>query len=95
MKKQFLVIDLFDTPNSYIVDDLNLLIAEMYEPELERETLETVTGWFNDNHTVFEIEGSINKINQDYKKYSCIFTSTRKINNSNKKNKKQFTRITS
>jgi hypothetical protein len=63
MKKQFLVIDLFDTPNSYIVDDLNLLIAEMYEPELERETLETVTGWFNDNHTVFEIEGSINKIN--------------------------------
>jgi hypothetical protein len=63
MKKQFLVIDLFDTPNSYIVDDLNLLITEMYEPELERETLETVTGWFNDNHTVFEIEGSINKIN--------------------------------
>jgi hypothetical protein len=63
MKKQFLVIDLNDTSFSYIVDDLNSLITEMYECELERETLETVTGWFNENHKVVEIEGSINEIN--------------------------------
>ena len=63
MKKQFLVIDLNDTSFNYIVDDLNSLITEMYECELERETLETVTEWFNKNHKVFEIEGSINEFN--------------------------------
>jgi hypothetical protein len=63
MKKQFLVIDLNDTSFNYIVDDLNSLITEMYESELETETLETVTEWFNNNYKVFEIEGSINEIN--------------------------------
>ena len=63
MKKQFLVIDLNDTSFNYIVDDLNSLITEMYESELERETLETVTEWFNKNYKVFEIEGSINEFN--------------------------------
>jgi len=62
MKKQFLVIDLFDTPNYYLVDDLNSLITEMYECELERETLEQVTEWFNSNYKVFEIEGLIKEI---------------------------------
>jgi len=62
MKKQFLVIDLFYTPNYYLVDDLNSLITEMYECELERETLEQVTEWFNSNHKVFEIEGSIKEL---------------------------------
>ena len=62
MKKQFLVIDLFDTPNYYLVDDLNSLITEMYECELEKETLEQVTEWFNSNHKVFEIEGLIKEI---------------------------------
>lgn len=62
MTKQFLVIDLFDTPNYYLVDDLNSLITEMYECELERETLEQVTEWFNNNHKVFEIEGSIKEL---------------------------------
>ena len=63
MKKQFLVFDLFDTPNYYLVDDLNSLITEMYECELERETLETVTKWFNDNHKVFEVIGEIKELN--------------------------------
>jgi hypothetical protein len=63
MKKQFLVFDLFDTPNYYIVDDLNSLITEMYECELERETLETVTEWFNNNHKVFEVIGEIKELN--------------------------------
>jgi hypothetical protein len=63
MKKQFLVLDLFDTPNYYLVDDLNSLITEMYECELERETLETVTEWFNNNHKVFEVIGEIKELN--------------------------------
>lgn len=64
MKKQFLVFDLFDTPNYYIVDDLNSLITEMYECELGYgETLETVTEWFNNNHKVFEVIGEIKEMN--------------------------------
>ena len=63
MKKQFLVIDLIDTPNYYTVENLESLISEMYEPELETNSLETVTGWFNKNHKVFEIEGTIIEIN--------------------------------
>jgi hypothetical protein len=64
MKKQFLVIDLNDISFNYIVDDLDSLINEMYEVELlNGESLETVTGWFYDNHKVFEIEGSISEIN--------------------------------
>jgi hypothetical protein len=61
--KNYLVVMIEDVNDYFVVNDLKALITEMYEPELERETLETVTGWFNDNHTVFEIEGSINKIN--------------------------------
>ena len=60
MKKQFLVIDLFDTPNHYIVDSVDDLINEMYEIELlNGEEIETVTGWFNDNHKVFQVNGEI------------------------------------
>ena len=46
MKKQFLVIDAFDTPNYYIVDDLDSLINEMYEVDLlNGESFETVSKW--------------------------------------------------
>ena len=62
--KQFLVIDLFDTPNYYIVEDLMSLINEMYEVELMNgESFENVNQWFNNNHKVFEIEGTIKEIN--------------------------------
>ena len=64
MKKQFLVIDVFDTPNYYIVDDLDSLINEMYEVELlNGKSFETVSGWFNDNHKVFEVNGEIKEMN--------------------------------
>ena len=62
--KQFLVIDLFDTPNHYIVNDLESLIREMYEVELMNgESFENVNQWFNDNHKISEIEGTIKEIN--------------------------------
>jgi hypothetical protein len=63
MKKQYLVIDLFDTPNHYIVDDLDDLISEMYECELETNSLEQINEWFNQNHKVFKVEGTVEEIN--------------------------------
>jgi uncharacterized protein YxjI len=64
MKKQFLVIDVFDTPNYYIVDDLDSLINEMYEVDLlNGESFETVSKWFNNNHRVFEVNGEIKEMN--------------------------------
>jgi len=63
MKKQFLVIDLIDTPNYYTVENLESLISEMYECELKTNSLEQVTEWFYNNHKVFEIEGTIKEIN--------------------------------
>ena len=64
MKKQFLVIDVFDTPNYYIVDDLDSLINEMYEVDLlNGESFETVSKWFNKNHRVFEVNGEIKEMN--------------------------------
>jgi hypothetical protein len=63
MKKQYLVIDLFDTPNHYIVDDLDALISEMYECELETNSLEQINEWFNQNHKVFKVEGTVEEIN--------------------------------
>ncbi len=60
MKKQFLVIDLNDTPNHYIVDSLDDLINEMYEVELlNGEPIEVVHNWFNENYKVFQINGEI------------------------------------
>ena len=79
MKEQFLVINLDDVSFNYIVDDLDLLINEMYEVELMNgKSLETVTGWFYANHKVFGIEGSISEINQDYKKNNYIFKQLKK-----------------
>ena len=79
MKKQFLVIDLNDASFNYIVDDLDILITEMYEVELGNgEDIDTVTGWFLENHKVFEIEGTISEFNQDYKLNRFIFNQLKK-----------------
>jgi hypothetical protein len=62
--KQFLVIDLNDPSFNYIVEDLLSLINEMYEVELMNgNSFDTVNQWFNDNHKIFEIEGTIKEIN--------------------------------
>jgi hypothetical protein len=61
---QFLVIDLNDPSFNYIVEDLLSLINEMYEVELMNgNSFDTVNQWFNDNHKVFKIEGTIEKLN--------------------------------
>jgi len=63
MKKQYLVIDLNDNSFTYIVDNINSLIEEIYECELEYYTKERVNKMFYDNYLVYEIEGTIvNKI---------------------------------
>lgn len=63
MKKQYLVIDLNDNSFTYIVDNINSLIEEIYECELEEYTKERVNKMFYDNYLVYEIEGTIvNKI---------------------------------
>ena len=61
MKQQFLVINKFD--ETYIVDDLNALKSEMYECELETNSLEQINEWFNDTHKVFKITGEIEEHN--------------------------------
>jgi hypothetical protein len=60
---QFIVIDLNDPSFNYIVEDLLSLINEMYEVELMNgNSFDTVNQWFNDNHKVFKIEGTIEEI---------------------------------
>ena len=59
----YLVLDMFDQGNYYTVSDLNKLINEMYECELlEGKDLETIKGWFFDNHKVFEIKGEYKEL---------------------------------
>jgi hypothetical protein len=63
MKKQYLVIELNESSFTYIVDNLEQLIEEIYECELEEYTKEQVNKMFYDNYLVYEIEGTIiNKI---------------------------------
>jgi hypothetical protein len=61
MKTQFLVINKYD--ENYIVDDLDALKSEMYECELETNSLEQINEWFNETHKVFKITGEIEEIN--------------------------------
>jgi hypothetical protein len=59
----YLVLDMFDQGNYYTVSDLNELVNEMYECELlEGKDLETVKGWFFNNHKVFEIKGEYKEL---------------------------------
>ena len=55
--KKYLVIDINDGNDFYLVDDLNELINEMYSQELFDNEFEVVKGWFFDNYKVF-ISGS-------------------------------------
>lgn len=63
MRTIFLVIDSNDSTTNYIVNDVNNLIKEMYECELETNSLEQVTEWFNNTHKVFKVTGEIEEIN--------------------------------
>ena len=64
MKKQFIIVAFDNADDSYIVDDLNKLIEEMYSVELGYgKSIELVRQWFMNNHKVFEITGEVKEIN--------------------------------
>lgn len=51
--KNYLVINIEDGNDFYLVDDLTELISEMYSQELFDNEFEVVKGWFFDNYKVF------------------------------------------
>jgi hypothetical protein len=52
------------TAVEWLMTKMDVLITEMYEVELGNgEDIDTVTGWFLENHKVFEIEGTISEFN--------------------------------
>ena len=57
--KKYLVVDVNDAYESFIVDNLTELISEMYECELFDNEFEVVKGWFFDNYKVFVSESDI------------------------------------
>ena len=49
----YLVVNIEDANDFYLVDDVNALIVEMYECELEDNTFSVVERWFKETHKVF------------------------------------------
>jgi len=49
----YLVVNVEDGNENYLVDDVNELISEMYSCELYDNDFETVKGWFLENYKVF------------------------------------------
>ena len=63
--KKYLVINIEDGNDNYLVDDLNEFIVEMYEQELFDNEFEVVKGWFFNNYKVFVSESDIIEIGED------------------------------
>jgi len=57
--KKYLVIDVEDGHDNFIVEDLNELISEMYSQELINNEFEVVKEWFFENYKVFVSESEI------------------------------------
>ena len=51
--KKYLVINIVDGNDFYLIDDLTELVSEMYSQELFDNEFEVVKGWFFDNYKVF------------------------------------------
>ena len=49
----YLVVNIEDANDFYLVNDVNELINEMYSQELFDNDFETVKGWFLENYKVF------------------------------------------
>jgi hypothetical protein len=49
----YLVVDIEDANDFYLVDNIDALIIEMYYCELYDNNFETVKGWFLENYKVF------------------------------------------
>ena len=63
--KEYLVIDINDGNDFYLVDDLTELINEMYSQELFDNEFEVVKGWFFSNYKVFVSKSSIIELTED------------------------------
>ena len=63
--KKYLVINIEDGNDNYLVNDLTELIVEMYEQELFDNEFEVVKGWFFNNYKVFVSESDIIEIGED------------------------------
>jgi hypothetical protein len=57
--KKYLVINVEDGHDNYIVEDLTILISEMYSQELINNEFEVVKEWFFENYKVFVSESEI------------------------------------
>jgi|Laugrespbdmm15sd_2_1035082.scaffolds.fasta_scaffold36681_1 hypothetical protein len=57
--KKYLVVDIKDANDFFMIDDLNALISELYERELEDNTFDVVKGWFKKNYKIFVSESNI------------------------------------
>jgi len=60
--KKYLVVNIEDANDFYVVDDLNALIVEMYECELENNTFSVVEEWFKETHKVFVSDSVIEEL---------------------------------
>jgi len=61
--KNFVVVNIEDSYNYFIVSDLNELINEMFEVDLMNgDSFDTVKGYFFDNFIVFESESEISEV---------------------------------
>ena len=63
--KNYLVIDINDGNDFYLVNDLTELINEMYSQELFDNEFEVVKGWFFDNYKVFVSGCNIIELTKD------------------------------
>ena len=63
--KKYLVINIEDGNDNFLVDDLTELIVEMYEQELFDNEFEVVKGWFFNNYKVFVSESDVIEIGED------------------------------
>ena len=60
--KKYLVVNIEDANDFYVVDNLNALIVEMYECELENNTFSVVEEWFKETHKVFVSDSVIEEL---------------------------------
>ena len=63
--KNYLVVNIEDGNDFYLVDDLTELINEMYECELFNNEFEVVKGWFFENFKVFVSNSDIIELTKD------------------------------
>ena len=63
--RNYLVINIEDGYDFYLVDDLTELINEMYSQELFDNEFEVVKGWFFSNYKVFVSLSDIVELTED------------------------------